>query len=109
MVEILKITDPLERSFYEKQTVIENWSIREFQRQKQASLFLRLALSTDKTGILKLSEEGRIIENPEDIIRWPYVLDFLKMPEPYHFKEDELEKCIINVSSELNSLIINYL
>jgi predicted nuclease of restriction endonuclease-like (RecB) superfamily len=96
MVEILKIIDPLERSFYEKQTVIENWSVREFQRQKQASLFLRLALSTDKEGVLKLSEEGRMIEKPEDIIRSPYVLDFLKMPEPYHFKEDELEKRIID-------------
>ncbi len=94
-IELLKINDPLERSFYEKQAILENWSFTELKRQKQASLFLRLALSTNKAGVLKLSEEGRIIEKPEDIIRSPYVLDFLKMPEPYHFKEDELEKRII--------------
>ncbi len=95
-VELLKIEDPLERSFYEKQTIIENWSTTELIRQKKASLFLRLAASKDKDGILKLAKQGQQIEKPEDIIREPYVLDFLKIPEPYHFKESELESRIID-------------
>ena len=95
-VELLKIDDSLERSFYEQQTVIEKWSIRELIRQKKASLFLRLAASKDKDGILKLAKQGQQIEKPEDIIREPYVLDFLKIPEPYQVSESELESRIID-------------
>ncbi len=95
-VELLKIEDDLERSFYEKQTLHENWSIRELKRQKKASLFLRLAASKDDAGILKLAKEGKIVESPTDILREPYVLEFLKIPEPYHLSESELEKRLID-------------
>lgn len=94
-VELLKISDKLERSFYLQQTIKEKWSIPELKRQKKSSLYLRLAASKDKDGILKLAEEGQKIENPSDIIREPYVLDFLKIPEPYHVSEADLESQII--------------
>ena len=61
-VELLKISDPLERSFYEKQSILENWNVRELIRQKKSSLFLRLAASQDKDGILKLAEKRKLIE-----------------------------------------------
>ena len=96
IVELLKIDDPLERSFYEKQSIIENWSVRELIRQKSSSLFLRLAASKDKEGILKLAHQGQIIEKPADLIREPYVLEFLKIPEPYHLSETELETRLID-------------
>ena len=89
--ELLPIDDPIERSFYEKQSVIENWSLQELKRQKSTSLFLRLAASKDKEGILQLAKQGQIIEKPADLIREPYVLAFLKIPEPYHLSETELE------------------
>ena len=95
-VELLKIDDPLERSFYEKQTLIEHWSIPELKRQKKSSLFLRLALSKDKEGILKLAQEGQKIVHPTDIIREPYILDFLQIPEPYQVNETEIETRIIS-------------
>jgi predicted nuclease of restriction endonuclease-like (RecB) superfamily len=95
-VELLKISDKLERSFYEKQIIIEKWSIPELKRQKKSSLFLRLASSKDKKGILELSKQGQLIEKPIDLIREPYVLDFLKIPEPYHLSETELETRIID-------------
>lgn len=95
LVELLKIDDPLERSFYAKQTVIENWSTTELIRQKKSSLFLRLAASKDKAGILQLAKQGQVVEKPMDIIREPYTLDFLKIPEPYHLSETELEKRLI--------------
>lgn len=95
-VELLKISDPLERSFYEKQSILENWNVRELIRQKKSSLFLRLAASQDKEGILKLAKQGKIIEKPEDILREPYVLEFLKIPEPYHLKESDLESRLID-------------
>lgn len=94
-VELLKIDDPLERSFYTSQTILESWSSTELIRQKKSSLFLRLAASKDKEGILKLAKHGQIIEKPNDLIREPYVLEFLKIPEPYHLSETELEKRII--------------
>jgi predicted nuclease of restriction endonuclease-like (RecB) superfamily len=95
-VELLKIDDELERSFYEKQSLIENWNVRELIRQKKSSLFLRLAGSQDKEGILKLAQQGKIIEQPTDLLREPYVLEFLKIPEPYHLSETDLEKRIID-------------
>ncbi len=94
--ELIAIDDELERQFYEVQTQNENWNIRELKRQKKSSLFLRLAGSTDKEGILKLSQQGHIVQQPSDIIRDPLVLEFLKIPEPYHLTETELETRLIN-------------
>jgi predicted nuclease of restriction endonuclease-like (RecB) superfamily len=95
-VELLKIEDPLERSFYEKQILLENWSIPELKRQKKSSLFLRLAASKDKEGILQLAQQGQIVEKPADLIREPYVLDFLNIPAPYQATESDIEERIIN-------------
>lgn len=94
-VELLKIDDPLERSFYEKQSTNERWNVRELKRQKKSSLFLRLAASKDKEGILQLARQGQQVAKPDDIIRDPYVLDFLKIPERHHYSESELESRII--------------
>lgn len=94
-VELLKISDKLERNFYLQQTINEKWSIPELKRQKKSSLFLRLAASKDKEGILELAKQGQLVEKPTDILREPYILDFLKIPEPYHLTETELEKRII--------------
>lgn len=96
LVELLKIENPLERSFYEKQTMLERWSTTELIRQKKSSLFLRLAASKDKEGIMQLAKQGQIIQQPSDIIREPCVLEFLKIPEPYHLSETDLEKRLID-------------
>jgi predicted nuclease of restriction endonuclease-like (RecB) superfamily len=95
-VELLKIQDPLERSFYEKQIILENWSIPELKRQKNSSLYLRLVASKDKEGILKLAQQGQIIEKPEDLLKDTYIFEFLKIPEPYHISETDLETRLIN-------------
>ena len=95
-VELLKIDDPLERSFYMHQTVNENWSTTQLIRQKKTSLFLRLAASKDKEGVLKLSQQGLIIEEPSDLIREPYIVDFLKIYEPYNISETEIEARLIS-------------
>lgn len=95
IVELLKIEDDLERSFYEKQTMLERWSVRELKRQKQSALYLRLAASRDKKGLLELAREGHKVEKPADLIREPYILEFLKIPEPFHLNETELEKRLI--------------
>jgi hypothetical protein len=73
-VELLKIDDTTERSFYLNQTINENWSTTQLIRQKKASLFIRLAASKDKEGVMKLAQEGQSIVNPIDIIREPYIV-----------------------------------
>ncbi len=94
--ELLKLEDDLARGFYEKQCIKEKWSIRELKRQKNSMLFERIALSKDKKGVLKLSERGEIVETSKDIIREPYVLEFLGIPEDYKYSEKELEQKIID-------------
>lgn len=95
LVELLKIEDPLERSFYERQVIVERWSTTELIRQKNSSLFLRLAASRDREEILALAKRGQLIQSPDDLIREPYVLDFLKIPEPHNVSERELETRLI--------------
>ncbi len=95
-VELLTLEDDLERSFYEKQCIHERWSLRELKRQKNSALFKRLALSKDMKGIIELSKKGQVIENAKDLIKDPYVLEFLKIPEDYSYSEKELEQKIID-------------
>jgi predicted nuclease of restriction endonuclease-like (RecB) superfamily len=90
-VELLKLEDELERKFYEKQAIAENWSVSELKRQKAASLFLRLAASKDKTEILQLASQGQCVQQPTDILREPYIFEFLKIPEPHKISETDLE------------------
>ena len=95
-VELLKLDDDLERSFYEQQAIHEKWSVPELKRQKDSALFLRLAASKDKAGILKLAAQGQLIEQPADLLREPYVFEFLKIPEPYLVSETQLETLLCN-------------
>jgi predicted nuclease of restriction endonuclease-like (RecB) superfamily len=96
LVELLKIEDPLERGFYEQQTLHERWSVRELIRQKDTALFLRLASSHDKAGILQLAQRGQVVEQPIDLLREPYVFEFLKIPEPHQVSETQLETLLCN-------------
>lgn len=93
---LMRIDDEKERSFYEIETEKYNWSVRELKRQYNSALYTRLALSRDKEGILKLSEEGQIVEKPKDLIKDPYILEFLGLPELHHYSESQLEQEIIN-------------
>jgi predicted nuclease of restriction endonuclease-like (RecB) superfamily len=94
--ELLGVSDDIARGFYENQVVNDNWSVRELKRQISSSLFERLALSQDKGGVLKLSEKGLIISEPKDIVKDPYVLEFLQIPEEYRMTESKLEQKIID-------------
>jgi predicted nuclease of restriction endonuclease-like (RecB) superfamily len=94
--EILKADSELEIGFYVRQTEIERWSVRELKRQMKCMLFHRLALSTDKQGILKLANEGHEIQQPEDLLKDPFVLEFLNIPEQYQYMESELEEKLIS-------------
>ena len=82
--ELLSISDPDKRSFYEQEAVNSKWSVRELKRQIASSLFERLLLSkgdVNKEKVLELAAKGNEIAQPEDIIRDPYVFEFLGLPE----------------------------
>ena len=91
VVELLKIDDPLERGFYEKQMALERWGVRELKRQMGSGLFLRLAANKDREGILKIAAQGQIVEQPADLLREPFIFEFLKIPETASLSETELE------------------
>ncbi|MES2544792.1 MAG: PDDEXK nuclease domain-containing protein [Bacteroidota bacterium] len=93
---LIRIDDEKERRFYEIESEKHNWSVRELKRQYDSALYTRLALSRDKEGVLKLSEQGQIIEKPKDIIKDPYILEFLGLPELHQYSESELEAEIIS-------------
>ena len=92
--EILKCDDPLEMNFYMKQCINECWNVRELKRQMKSCLFQRLALSTDKEGVLLLANEGHQVMKPQDIIRDPFVLEFTGLPQKKRYKENELEAAL---------------
>ena len=95
-ISLISITDDVERKFYEKQAINQTLSVRELDRQINAALFERLALSKDKKGVLQLSEKGHIITQPHEAVKDPYVLDFLKIPQSHRMTEKHLEQKIID-------------
>ena len=95
-VLLSRIDNREERSFYEIESVQVNWSVRELQHQINTGLFERLALSTDKHKIKQLAAKGQIIEKPEDVLKSPYVLEFLGLQEKASFSETDLETAIIS-------------
>ena len=92
--EILKCDEPLEMQFYLKQFIKEGWKVRELKRQMKSALFQRLALSTDKEGVLALANEGHQVMKPQDIIRDPFVLEFTGLPPKKRYKENDLEAAL---------------
>ncbi|MCX5829025.1 MAG: PDDEXK nuclease domain-containing protein [Deltaproteobacteria bacterium] len=95
-VALLTISNPDERRFYEIEANENSWGTRELERQIASSLFDRLALSRDKAGIKALSHNGLVIEKASDVVKNPYVLEFLDMEEKSAYSEHELETAIIN-------------
>jgi predicted nuclease of restriction endonuclease-like (RecB) superfamily len=94
-VELLGIKDPDERSFYEIESANAGWNVRELKRQKASALYHRLALSRDKAGVKRLAAKGQIIMKPEDVLKEPYVLEFLGLDEKTGYSESDLESAII--------------
>lgn len=98
--EILKVDDPLEMSFYVNQCEKDGWSVRELKRQMKSMLFHRIALSKDRTEVLELANKGVDVQKPEDIIKDPYVLEFVGLPDRLLYKEGDLENELCNHLSQ---------
>lgn len=92
--ELITADDQLERDFYEKECVACNWDVRSLHRQMESGLFLRLAASKDKQGILQLAREGQTVQKPQDVVKSTYTLEFLGLEDQY--SESELEQRLID-------------
>ena len=96
--ELLSINDDSKRSFYEKECVNSNWSVRELKRQIDTALFERLLLSEGKKNkevVYKLSKDGQVLNNPEDVLKEPYVFEFLDIKESKPILEKDLERKLV--------------
>ncbi|MBV7533186.1 YhcG family protein [Chitinophaga sp. sic0106] len=94
-IELLKSDSPLKRSFYEKEAIKNNWSVRDLQRAINSMLFERTGLSRDKAALLSSQTQGEGLK-PEDVFRNPYMLEFLGLEEKAVYTETELEQAIIS-------------
>ncbi|WP_042720236.1 YhcG family protein [Flavobacterium sp. B17] len=95
-LKLMRIKDSNERKFYEIESHKNNWSLRELQRQYDSALYARLSLSKNKEEILQLAKKGQIIEKPKDLIKDPYVLEFLGLSEKATYSEGDLESELID-------------
>lgn len=93
---LMRIENQEERQFYEIECVAQNWGVRQLQRQYNSSLYERLALSKDKKEVMRLANEGQVVEKSKDILKDPLTLEFLGLSEEAAYSENHLETAIIN-------------
>ena len=95
-LQLMRIKNLDARRFYEIEATKSTWSLRTLQRQYNSSLYERLALSRNKDKVMRLAQEGNVIEKPADIVKQPTVLEFLGLEESEKFSETDLESAIID-------------
>ncbi len=93
---LMRVASPTARAFYEIEAARESWSSRELERQIASLLFERLAKSRDKEKVLALARRGHLLEGPADVVKNPFVLEFLDLDERSHWRERDLEQAIID-------------
>jgi predicted nuclease of restriction endonuclease-like (RecB) superfamily len=93
-VELIKIAEPLKRTFYELQVIKNNWNVQELQRNISSLLFERIGLSKDKETMLSKLKNERLLQFT-DIIKSPFILEFLGIEEKSEYSETDLEQAII--------------
>lgn len=97
--ELLELDDSLERQFYENECMAQKWGVRTLRRQIDSGLFMRIAQSHDKKGVLELAEKGQIIRTPQDVVKDTFVLEFLGIPKEERM---QIKKFFICHSSRLS-------
>jgi len=93
---LTRISNQDERNFYEIEAVENSWTLRELKRQFNSGVFERLRLSNDKSKVKELANQGQIIESVGDMIKDPYILEFVGLPIENSYTESELEQKLID-------------
>ncbi len=96
LLELTKETEPLKRAFYEIQSIRGNWSVRELERQRGSLLYERTGLSKNKEKLIQITQDEASQLVPADIIRDPYIFEFIGLKQYEVLKEDELEKALLD-------------
>jgi predicted nuclease of restriction endonuclease-like (RecB) superfamily len=94
-LELLDVDTPIQRIFYEVETIKNNWDVRDLRRAIETSLYERTGLSTDKAAVIEKIKLGKQLL-PHEVIRNPYILEFLELDEKAEYSESDLETAIIN-------------
>jgi predicted nuclease of restriction endonuclease-like (RecB) superfamily len=95
-IELLRMDDPLKRAFYEIEALKNRWSVRELKRQIDSLLYERVGLSRDKDGVLELAKEGELVSTPAELVRDPYVFEFLGLKKEGLYTENDLERGLLD-------------
>jgi predicted nuclease of restriction endonuclease-like (RecB) superfamily len=95
-IELMRLDDALKRAFYEVETLNNKWSLRELRRQLDSLLDERVGLSRDKAGVLTLAKEGELITTPTEMVRDPYVFEFLGLKREELYTESKLERALVD-------------
>lgn len=95
-LELIKIEDSNKKNFYMKEAINSKWSVRELQRQRDSLLYERLITTKDKDKISELATRGHDIKTGKDLIKDPFILEFLDIKENKQYLESDLEKSILN-------------
>jgi predicted nuclease of restriction endonuclease-like (RecB) superfamily len=103
LVELCRVEDPLKRSFYELECLKSRWSNRELRRQINSLLYERVGLSKDPAAVIALVQTGELIDTPTTLLRDPFVLEFLGLPEKSSYSESDLEQALIDHLQEFLS------
>ena len=93
---LMRVENVNARDFYEEEGARNRWSVRRLERQIHSFYYERLLKSRDKTGMRELANQGDASEQPVDVIKDPYVLEFLDLPESPKLVESDLESALIS-------------
>lgn len=95
-IELIRMDDPIKRAFYEVEMLENRWSVRELKRQIASLLYERVGLSRDKEGVLELAKEGELVTTPAEMVRDPYVFEFLGLNREELYTESKLEQSLLD-------------
>lgn len=98
--ELIRIDRKQEREFYENEAIKSNWGCRELHRQINTKLYDRYLISPNKNKIMKLSKNGEIKKEPEELLKTPYIFEFAGLKENKNYLENDLEKALLNHLTE---------
>lgn len=93
---LMRVENQHARSFYEIEAIRSRWSTPDLERQINSLLFERLLKSRNKKGVMALARQGNRPQAPVDILKDPFVLEFLDLPEGHELVESRLEQSLVN-------------
>ena len=92
---IIRLDSQDKRDFYIAETIKNNWTVRQLERQIHSSLWERLLMSNDRDSVLAVARNEREPSDAKEIIKDPMYLEFLGLHREASYYEKDLEQAII--------------